>query len=587
MSRRIVSAALVAGFSVCAQNASAKYCMAIRGNGENAPAHWGAMANAIETYGLPSMLAGGSSASASSFLLESVMVNPAIAGAEQDKKAQAKKTAFLLKSFEGFTMSSIEDTKWKDYFTLFKNTPKAGEKTTPQALATISSEIMAGKLTEAGARTAAAFLDQVKGNGLFYGPAVQKLHEQLTKPAVDAAMIQKLAGEVQKAASVLGKFDAEGDHALFVRNGLVNFDALTQMTGKMADFYSMAGATDELKREMSGYIGRCSQGSVDAAGVSKSWSEIVKDDPSCQAELAGLRRKYFAQNSGPSQRLKDGVGAKVPALISTTVIKGNIKGGSADRLRNKKREYEASFNPEIGRDMGLDEKEVRIGYWGRKDQLLRAKKSIDRGTGCIAKIDKSKRFENLGSGDWATALRASMAEPGLSSFVELGNGDLSTGGWGDLGPAPILRAAGCGEVVLLTRKGGPSKFSAGVHNRMLGLNYPWAEITSEKLAKGNENDKKSRFAKIFNVADPESTEACSTEAADAAICTDWDKGSITDSFAMFGELIEDGRGAGVFEKTSVVKSIGLRKPKMISDPPVGCGPLARTNKSSEDRPAVQ
>ncbi|RYZ63878.1 MAG: hypothetical protein EOP09_16905, partial [Proteobacteria bacterium] len=56
--------------SVSAQ--AANYCIALRGNGELMPAHWGSLARTVETYGVPEMMAGGSSASVSTFIFESI-----------------------------------------------------------------------------------------------------------------------------------------------------------------------------------------------------------------------------------------------------------------------------------------------------------------------------------------------------------------------------------------------------------------------------------------------------------------------------------------------------------------------------------
>lgn len=55
------------------------YCIAIRGNGELMPAHWGALAQTVENFGVPKGMAGGSSGSISTFLMESFLMNPLLA----------------------------------------------------------------------------------------------------------------------------------------------------------------------------------------------------------------------------------------------------------------------------------------------------------------------------------------------------------------------------------------------------------------------------------------------------------------------------------------------------------------------------
>ena len=51
-------------------------CVAIRGNGELIPAHWSAMGRLLEEEGLFDGGAGGSSASVTLFLYESILLNP-------------------------------------------------------------------------------------------------------------------------------------------------------------------------------------------------------------------------------------------------------------------------------------------------------------------------------------------------------------------------------------------------------------------------------------------------------------------------------------------------------------------------------
>src|SRR5262245_35788064 len=76
------------------------YCLALRGNGESQPAHWGALASLVEKQGLPVMQSGGSSASISLFLLENVAANPLVKNAANAEE-QRQRAALLLKSLFG------------------------------------------------------------------------------------------------------------------------------------------------------------------------------------------------------------------------------------------------------------------------------------------------------------------------------------------------------------------------------------------------------------------------------------------------------------------------------------------------------
>ena len=54
------------------------YCLGIRGNGQLVTAHFASMSRIIEHYCLASGISGGSSGSISSFLLDSIQMNPAV-----------------------------------------------------------------------------------------------------------------------------------------------------------------------------------------------------------------------------------------------------------------------------------------------------------------------------------------------------------------------------------------------------------------------------------------------------------------------------------------------------------------------------
>ena len=96
-----------------------RYCAAIRGNGELMPAHWGSFSKLVERYGLPSAMAGGSSASITMFLLESVSLN---------KLAKSKiEKALLIKSFEGYFETLSQTKEGKAMLSLMSEKKKLGE----------------------------------------------------------------------------------------------------------------------------------------------------------------------------------------------------------------------------------------------------------------------------------------------------------------------------------------------------------------------------------------------------------------------------------------------------------------------------
>src|ERR1700722_8826051 len=79
---------------------AADYCLALRGNGELEPAHWGALSNVVERLGFPAMQAGGSSASITLFLLDAMASNKTVnVGNADERRLNA---GVLVKSLEGF-----------------------------------------------------------------------------------------------------------------------------------------------------------------------------------------------------------------------------------------------------------------------------------------------------------------------------------------------------------------------------------------------------------------------------------------------------------------------------------------------------
>ena len=89
--------------------ASEPYCLAIRGNGELAPAHWGGIARLIELLGVPEKQAGGSSATVTMALTDAAASSPFLVGVfEAQKNARA---SLMIKSFEGFLYTLSQTRK--------------------------------------------------------------------------------------------------------------------------------------------------------------------------------------------------------------------------------------------------------------------------------------------------------------------------------------------------------------------------------------------------------------------------------------------------------------------------------------------
>ncbi|RYZ69247.1 MAG: hypothetical protein EOP09_08020, partial [Proteobacteria bacterium] len=183
---------LFAAFSAHAE----PYCLALRGNGELIPAHWGALARTVETYGVPTKMSGGSSASISLFLLESAALNPSVQS--ENAREQAVRAAYLMKSMQGFSEHFMASRKWKPVLSLLKSlsSAKSGDDVFPKLaewLKDRDGDINTNRITRLKDAIA-----QVKESGVFYGPSVKNALKAINdwESAPSAARTQHLATQI-------------------------------------------------------------------------------------------------------------------------------------------------------------------------------------------------------------------------------------------------------------------------------------------------------------------------------------------------------------------------------------------------------
>jgi hypothetical protein len=262
----------------------------------------------------------------------------------------------------------------------------------------------------------------------------------------------------------------------------------------------------------------------------------------CQAELAQLMNAHFSGATG--NFAAHPVGLTIPALPSTAVLLGKAHQAA----EKAQADYRKAMNPEFGKNFAIpDREEIRFGYWGRENWLAQIAVNRD------ISDEKSRRFLSLGQTTWKAALGLSPAEPGLSPFKPFearGMHLTSAGGWSDLHPVLALKAAGCDNVVYLTRRGGESLFGQGVAKRLLGFDRDWSVLSSSSdeakkaNAKLNNNgdpsDMTSLWSRLYNLANPRSSFRRALSLADAVLCTDWDAHEITEGVH---DMIEDAYNA--------------------------------------------
>lgn len=460
---------------------SAPLCLAYRGNGPRIPAHFGATARVIETYGLPSASAGGSSGSISAFLLESVHVGPAArcSGCSQEQRALRAALAF------------------KTMPTFIAIVGERDEVLAAQTLARIAQRVQADGVPSLLSRDGAAGVAALQR--ILTSPDVRDLVNpevlELLRASPDPAFhARDLVGALRGGLS----FEAS-DPSVFVRPGLVDFGAFADRVGIVADFYAGYGPIDRTAADR--FFADCSAGSR-----GQTWAQIASrsvDGQRCDARFRDLVGRYLAARRGRestfAHRVDERVGAHLPTLVTTAVLEGPAtatwRSARADYLAARPVRWDVRFE------------DVGIGYFGRPRDL-----GFAIGDPSGFRDEKTRRARALGHATWRQALGTSPAEPGLSRGVELAEGRISVGGWSDLQPTLVLRNMGCERIVFVTRRGGAGGFTEGMA-RLLGASQRDLDA-------------------LFGLESAPSSYFLSVRESDAVSCSDWDAPPTTDVDAI-------------------------------------------------------
>jgi hypothetical protein len=310
--------------------------------------------------------------------------------------------------------------------------------------------------------------------------------------------------EVQKAAISLVNLDAE-DSDVFFRPGIVNFSKFIELIGRVADFYAGYGRR---QADMASFLKDCSLGTDD-----NLWSElstIKTTNGTCGERFTGMIKEWRAFRSENSKyRIDDLPGLATKSITITSVVK-------EPSAIKKLQDYEKLYNASKPRRMDFDFDDVRFGYWtsrGLKQDLVEAwARSSDD--------SKAKKSISLGSkSTWRQILEKSPQEPSLGKYTTFeGNehlaGALSLGGWADLHPVQILKAAGCRDVIYLTRRTDETVF--------ISKGPPFEGRKPSGLAEILGMDQ-AGFDGIYSLDNPRSAFSSALRAADGVWCTDWNK----------------------------------------------------------------
>ncbi len=532
MKKLIHAVILCTLFVPAISQAEESYCLAIRGNGEAMPAHWGAISQVIQKKGMPVALAGGSSASISLFLIDSLAANP--------RKLSNTENALLVKSFQGYFEALTQTKEGKAIAAILADKrifreliDRAGRlesiRITPREIG-----IFKGHLS-----SLQTIFNSQDLKGLINPEFEAYVKETISfadalgykRMGITPEMVEYRKFQITNAIKNFGSFNAAADDAIFFRPGLVSFAHLANVIGKMGDFYAgiklkNVAVQKQVDQNVDQFLKSCAPGSEIL-----TWSELSKAKPLCQQLLMKSVLSYrdvTEKDGSKSVRIQELIGSKLAAFPTTAVLTGN----AVIKYRKAREEFRFTQNLNFGRDFQVEEEDIHFGYWGDKYKLREIENNLRYGS--LTRNDKkSKKFLSLGSRSWLEALSTSPAEPGLSALIDLNHEFISAGGWSDLHPTLILRAHGCEDIVYLTRRGGESLFAQGVMKRL--SNYEGFEFTDwmnltpsqtyQENARGNFSDQgsyASSWSQLYNMANAHSSLRLSMKAASSIVCSNWD-----------------------------------------------------------------
>lgn len=465
-------------------------CVALRGNGTHLLAHTTALAKITNRWGEVQAMAGGSSGTITTFLYESILMNPAVNFLQGEHRSRA--ISLLLKSIAGYTQEVLDAPEWK---ALIGIGTLAGRLKGQPSL----------NLPPAEFQKAAADLLQI-----FTSDDIRELINPEILEALDPANDQNIVEyknrveEVKKAAMSLVGLDAS-DVDVFFRPGLINFPHLIDLVGRIADFYAGYGGS---QAEMAGFIAACGSGTEE-----KTWKELapkLTSQGTCAVRFSGLVRDWRKnRNATTKSRLMDEQGSRLKNIMITSVV-------TSPAAINTLRRYNTDYHRGATRQLNFNFDDVGFGYWVSSSLGFDPVKTWRESNG----DGKSNKAINLGHAKaWREILEKSPREPSLGSYTEFADGEamagaLSLGGWADLHPVQVLKAAGCGKVIYVTRRGPETSFiSAGI---------PYQGRKKSGLAEllgMNE----STYNEVYNLASPESAFSRAVAQADGVWCTDWNR----------------------------------------------------------------
>lgn len=446
---------------------STRFCVAVRGNGERFPAHMGALARSHEQYGMLWGIAGSSSGSIVSFIVDSIYGNPLLYdcdGSRCSTQETAARAALLLKSEIGRSTALSEFLEGTLFLVFSKIAP-------------ILEEYKFDQLHEKEPTKALALLQKIISDPSVKAVINPEILETLDKSENAAAV----AKEIMNGIYLSSEFKVDTS-TTFIRPGLASFPSQSEFLGKVGDFYALEGDFSD-RSGMNDYFKACA-----TPGRGKPWDEVKNlpaGESTCGQIYSQLISKYFYSAVAKgylSTRLNKSIGLNLHTLVADALI----DGPSAKRWHEARKAYLTGsplvWAPEIS--------DLKIGFFGNNGDLDLLE--TNRLQFSDIKTLKNYAVRNL---TWRDVLNTSPAEPSVSRGVELpiGSGAISLGGWIELHPVQPLLNIGCQDVVLQTAEG---SLVGGYIGKVLSLFNPTDAERSAFYSFSNPNSSVSQSLKL-------------------------------------------------------------------------------------------
>jgi hypothetical protein len=484
-----------------------KFCAAVRGNGHYIFTHFGSLARITEEFGILDGIAGGSSGSLTAFFYESMRMNPALNKYPDDEKLL--KLSLMLKSILGY-LDTLKGTD--EFFAL------AGMQTFGQTLTDKGVETVNANDSDQAKSTLNVILADPNVKRLI-NPEIFKMLSSRDSPRYKSMEFK--IEEIKLAAGALTAFAANDQKILF-REGLMNVKIAAEILGRIGDFY--AGSSHVDMPAMETFLDQC--GDTSTRGLDwRQIAELNRGGRKCGEILRDLIASYrgnlkAANFVTPKSRLDDSLGKVMDSVVFSAYVENDSNSATTapqdfkDALTRYRNGDEPAYD--------VDFNNVHFGYWTSEGWKAKLTAGIAQSSDA-----KTKKYRSLSQTvlTWRDIIPLSIMEPGLSRMVEVDSQRVFIGGWADLFPIQPLKAAGCDDVIYVSRQGPETRFVSD--HRPITSSTP--KIGVAELLNMTADQQRD----LYISDNSESSYNKGIAAADAVWCTDWDTIDTSDFDKMF------------------------------------------------------